>query len=241
MLDRAESARARAGVPQNHEGRGAMVPALAAVGAFGALADRMQTILPQKPLHLHARAAIREGGLQPIGQPPAAFPRTGALFRRHFQFLPMGIQETGIRRGILQTRPLGRRKPSALLSLTRGGLAGGIHFAVHKMQTYRLAGIVKCRFGKAECPTDLQSEFLVQLADNTSFQRLALADFPAREFPLASQIATRTPCCQQHLSVPKDQSSAHGQACHLNAIPYAILAMAARMTRDRPGGTRRGG
>ena len=64
----AETAAAGTGIAQHHEGRGALVPALADVRAVGGLAYRMQVERPRKTLQLvvilaHRRASLEPGGL----------------------------------------------------------------------------------------------------------------------------------------------------------------------------------
>jgi hypothetical protein len=71
----AEAARAGADVAQDHDGQRAPAPALADVGAAGALADRVQPLLAHQPLHLEEGRLGRQADLDPLGMPPPARPR----------------------------------------------------------------------------------------------------------------------------------------------------------------------
>src|SRR5229473_5413844 len=77
----AESASACADVPQNHEGRGAVLPALAHVGAARALADRVQIERAHDALQILVALATEKLDAQPIG--PGVRARRGHRHRRN--------------------------------------------------------------------------------------------------------------------------------------------------------------
>ncbi len=67
FLHRAEAAAARADVAQDHERRGAAVPAIADVGTSRALAHRVQVQIPHQLLQVAVIIANRSGSPQPSG------------------------------------------------------------------------------------------------------------------------------------------------------------------------------
>ena len=84
-LDVAEAAAPRAGVAEDHEGRGAALPALADVRARGLLTDRVQVLradqraelavaLAARRRHLEPRAACARAAVAPRRRAPAARP-----------------------------------------------------------------------------------------------------------------------------------------------------------------------
>ena len=75
-LDRAEIARARADVAQDHHGRRAPRPAFAQVRALGALADRMELVAVHKAPHGVVGRSVGQLGPQPRGF-------AGGVHRRH--------------------------------------------------------------------------------------------------------------------------------------------------------------
>src|SRR5256885_6829517 len=66
FIDRAEAAMARAGVAAEHEGRGAIRPALEDVGAARLLADRMQVQAFDELQHVVLIRRIAQTYLQPL-------------------------------------------------------------------------------------------------------------------------------------------------------------------------------
>ena len=66
-LDRAEAAGPGAGVAQDHDRGGALVPALPDVRAVGLLADRVEREAAQEPLQLVVVLARRQPGPDPVG------------------------------------------------------------------------------------------------------------------------------------------------------------------------------
>src|SRR3972149_3909054 len=72
VRDVAERTAARAEVPQNHEGRGALAEALGDVRAGRFLADRVQFLLPEDPLdgvELRAGAGRTDANPIRLGEP----------------------------------------------------------------------------------------------------------------------------------------------------------------------------
>ena len=66
-LHRAESARPRAGVAEDHERRGAGAPALGHVRAMRFLADRVQLLAAHEAPQVLVRRSRREADLEPVG------------------------------------------------------------------------------------------------------------------------------------------------------------------------------
>ena len=66
-LDRAEAAGTRAGVAQDHDGRRALLPALADVGAAGLFADGVERLAAHEVLELLVVGAAGHPGLDPVG------------------------------------------------------------------------------------------------------------------------------------------------------------------------------
>jgi len=100
-LDVAEPAAARAGVAEDHERRGAALPAVADVRAGGLLADRVQPLALDHPAQLAVARAAGRRALEPFGLAVAERPhlahlqharaaRVGARARAHVN-TPAGI------------------------------------------------------------------------------------------------------------------------------------------------------
>ena len=66
-LHGAETAAARADIAQDHEGRRALLPALPDVGTLGALADRVQPVVPHQPLQFLEVRPLLQTHLEPRG------------------------------------------------------------------------------------------------------------------------------------------------------------------------------
>src|SRR5262249_21278217 len=65
VRDRAVGAISRADIPQDHEGRGPMLPALSNVGAPRFLAHRVKVEIPHELLELQVAGAARRSNFEP--------------------------------------------------------------------------------------------------------------------------------------------------------------------------------
>src|SRR5688500_18546286 len=79
-LDRAEATSPGAGVTQDHDRRGALVPALPDVRAVRLLTDRVQVEAAEQALELVEVVTGRHPGADPVG---VAAERDGTVGRRH--------------------------------------------------------------------------------------------------------------------------------------------------------------
>ena len=96
----AEAAAARAQVAEHHEGGGFVVPALADVGAVGALADGVQVEGTGQALEVVVVFADGGAGLQPLGLGRGNAGCGGDLDQFHAAVIVAGIVVQGLRGGI---------------------------------------------------------------------------------------------------------------------------------------------